>query len=83
MVSDDPPDQVRNTTYGVIRGQMLQMNAALMKTVHPANSVYVFSSPFCFHYNRGVVQFRRGQPYCLDAPLKAALVAAGAPMSLA
>ena len=83
MTNDDPADQIRTTTYGVIRGALTQMSAATMKATHPANTVYVFSQPFTLFFNHGIVQFRRGQPYCLDPALKAALTTAGAPMSLA
>lgn len=83
MTTDDPDDQVRSTTYGMVNGRLVQMSATSMKTTHPANSVYVFSRPYTLHFQHGIVQFHRGQPYCLDPLLKAALLAAGAPMTLA
>lgn len=83
MTSDDPGDQLRSTTYGVINGRLAQMSTTAMKAIHPLNSVYVFSQAFTFNFNHGLLQFHHGQPYSLDPALKAALVSAGAPMTLA
>lgn len=83
MPTDDPDDQLRATTYGVVKGAMTQMTSATMKTIHPAGSVYTFTKAFTCHSGRSLLQFHRGQSYHLDPPLKAALLAAGAPMTAA
>ncbi len=83
MATDEPDDQLRTTTYGVVNGAMTQMTPAVMKATHPANSVYTFSKSFTWNNGRSLLQFHRGQSYHLDPPLKAALLAAGAPITLA
>ncbi len=83
MATDEPDDQLRTTTYGVVNGAMTQMTAVTMKASHPANSIYTFSRAFTWNTGHGMIQFHRGQSYCLDPALKAALLAAGAPVSAA
>jgi hypothetical protein len=83
MTTDDPDDQLRTTTYGVVHGAMTQMTAATMKTLHPANSIYTFSKAFTWNTGHAVLQFHHGQSYSLDPALKAALLAAGAPITAA
>jgi hypothetical protein len=83
LPTDEPDDQLRSTTYGVIKGAMTQMTPTAMKAMHPIGSVYTFNKTYTWHSGRGLLQFRRGQSYYLDPPLKAALLAAGAPITAA
>ncbi len=83
MPTDEPDDQMRTTTYGMANGKMTQMTAATMKATHPMGSVYSFAKTFTWHSGRSLLQFHRGQSYHLDPALKAALLAAGAPMTAA
>jgi hypothetical protein len=83
MAADEPDDQLRTTTYGVVRGAMTQMTPSTMKSLHPANSIYTFSKAFSWNTKHGLIQFHRGQSYYLDPALKAALLAAGAPITAA
>jgi hypothetical protein len=81
--SDDPADQLRTTTYGVLNGVHTQLTAAAIKSSHPANSVYTFAKSYTFSWRGAHLQYRRGQSYHLDAALKAALLAVSAPMTAA
>jgi len=81
MANDEPDDQLRTTTYGVVNGAMTQMTPTVMKATHPANSIYTFSKAFTWNTGHGLVQFHHGQSYHLDPSLKAALLAAGAPIT--
>jgi hypothetical protein len=83
MASPEPQDQLRTTTPGVINGCVTQLTAATMKATMPSGSVYTFTTPYSFHFEKKLVQFHQGQPVHLDAKLKAALLAAGAPMTAA
>ena len=83
MATDEPDDQLRTTTYGVIKGAMTQMTPATMKATHPAGSIYTFSQSFTLQRGRALLQFHHGQSYYLDPALKAALLAANAPITAA
>ncbi len=67
----------------VVGGIQAVATATALKAVAPANSVYVFNSAYGFHWGQGPIAFRRGFAYTLDARLKAALLAANAPMAAA
>ena len=83
MATDEPDDQLRTTTYGVVKGGMTQMTPATMKATHPAGSVYTFSRAFTLQNGRTLLQFHRGQTYHLDPALRATLLAANAPITAA
>ena len=83
MATDEPDDQLRTTTYGVMKGAMTQMSPSTMKATHPTGSIYTFSRSFAWQSGRALLQFHRGQTYHLDPALKAALLAANAPITAA
>ena len=64
----------------MIGGVMAAAQPAALKAASPANSVYTFSISYVYHWGNGPLTFRRGCSYTLDPRLKAALLAAGAPM---
>ena len=70
----------QNVTTVVVNGAHVPMSAATLKTASPAGSVFRFSANFTFHYAGNAEDFRSNTAYVLDATLKAALIAAGAPM---
>ena len=74
----------QTTAVGVINGVHTSMTAAVMKSIAPAGvSTYTFTKSYTFHNpvpNGQPLDFRRGVSYHLDATLKAALLAASAPM---
>jgi len=80
MAADEPDDQLRTTTYGVVKGGMTQMTPATMKELHPAGSIDTFAKSYTWHVGRTLLQFHRGQSYHLDPTLKTALLAANAPI---
>ena len=67
----------------MIGGVVAVATPAVLKAVAPANSVYTFSTGYVYHWGSGPLTFRRGFAYALDPRLKAALLAAGAPMAVA
>ena len=67
----------------VIDGATTNLTTAQLKAASPANTVYTFSTFYSLVYNGQTVSFRPNYPYVLDASLKAALLAAGAPMTAA
>lgn len=83
MASPEPQDQLRTTTPGVINGCVTHLTAAAMKATMPTGSVFTFNTPYSFHFEKKLIQFHQGQPVHLDPKLKAALLAANAPMTAA
>jgi hypothetical protein len=75
-------DQSTLTTV-VMNGTHTSVNAAQLKSMAAAGSVYTFTTS-CSHVYKGQhLSFRKGVSYVLDPTLKAALLAEGAPMTLA
>jgi hypothetical protein len=75
----------QTTQTGVINGVHAVMSNALVKSNAIANNAtaYQFTASYTFHYPATTgtpVNYRKGVAYQLDAALKAALLAAGAPM---
>jgi hypothetical protein len=76
-----PSDQQNLQQTMVFGGILGPLNVAALKAqVGPAN-VYQFSKDFQFVFNKHICSFRHGEVYALDAALKAALIAASAPMT--
>jgi len=72
-------DQSKSTTI-VANGTHTNVNAAQLKAVSAAGTVYTFTASYRHAFNGQNLDFRKGASYALDAALKARLVAAGAPM---
>jgi hypothetical protein len=72
-------DQSKTTTV-VINGIHASANAAQLKAMAPAGSVYTFTASFLHNFNGQQLSYRKGLSYILDAKLKAELLARGAPM---
>ena len=72
-------DQSKSTTV-VVNGIHTSVNAAQLKTMTAAGTVYTFTAPYHHTLNGQHLDFRGGVSYVLDANLKALLLAAGAPM---
>jgi hypothetical protein len=72
-------DQPTTTTV-VINGIHSSANAAQLKAVSPAGSVYTFTASYVHKFNGQNVSYRKGISYALDGQLKAQLLALGAPM---
>jgi hypothetical protein len=68
----------------VVNGVHAQLSPAQLKTVQAAGfTTYQFTASYTFHWpilNGGPISYRKGVAYTLDPALKAALLAAGAPM---
>ncbi len=83
MTSTEPQDQLRTATPGVLNGCVTQLTTATLKATLPPGSVFIFSEPYSFHFEKKLLQFHQSQPVHLDARLKQALQAASAPMTAA
>ena len=79
-------DQPTSQT-GVVNGVHVSMNAAAVKAIATTTATtYTFTKAYTFHNpvpNGTPLSFRAGVSYQLDTALKAALLAASAPMVLA
>ena len=64
----------------VANGIMSVATAAALKAISPASTIYTFTANFTHVFNGAHLNFRAGESYYLDASLKAALLAASAPM---
>ena len=71
------------STIMVIKGIHASVSAATLKASAPAGSVYTFTASFNHIFNGREVSYRKGVSYVLDASLKSALQALGAPMTAA
>jgi hypothetical protein len=72
-------DQCTTTTL-VASGTHANVNAAQLKAVSPAGSVYTFTATWMHIYNGRHLDYRKGASYVLDPGLKAVLLASAAPM---
>jgi hypothetical protein len=75
-------DQNTSSTI-VINGIHTSTNAAQLKTIAAAGTVYTFTASYRHAYKGQHLDFRKGVSYVLDPNLKAVLLAAGAPMTAA
>ncbi|HTB43441.1 MAG TPA: hypothetical protein VK741_07450 [Acetobacteraceae bacterium] len=76
-----PTDQQNVSQPMVTGGGLGPINVAALKATAGAANVYKFSQDFHFVFNRSSCSFRHGGIYALHADLKAALIAASAPMT--
>jgi hypothetical protein len=68
----------------VLQGSMhASVNAAQLKAIAPAGSVYTFTASWSHSYKGQHLSYRKGMSYSLDPTLRAALLAAAAPMVVA
>ena len=74
----------QTTQTAVVNGCHTSLNAAAVKaSVTNGAAAYQFTASYTFHNpvpNGGPLSFRKGVAYSLDPALKAALLAASAPM---
>ena len=74
-------------TPAVVNGVHVTLTAAQVKTTQTAaNTAYTFTANYTFHWpviGGTPTSYRKGVTYSLDPALKAALLAAGAPMAAA
>ena len=78
---NEPADQMNVAQSMIINGVRSPVNATTLKASAGASNVYKFNKTFPFHWNGQITTYRQNQVYALDAALKAALVAASAPMT--
>ncbi|HUB12253.1 MAG TPA: hypothetical protein VMB34_09865 [Acetobacteraceae bacterium] len=76
-----PADQQNLPQTMVIGGGSGPVNVAALKAAAGSTSVYQFTQDFEFEFGQSICSFRHGGIYGLHAPLKAALIAAAAPMT--
>jgi hypothetical protein len=72
-------DQSTSATL-VMNGTHTSINAAQLKAVSPAGTVFTFTASYRHAFNGQNLDFRKGASYALDTALKTRLLAAGAPM---
>jgi hypothetical protein len=70
----------QTTSVLVINGVHASVTGAVLKAASPANTTYKFTDNYTFHYGNSPLSFRPNVAYVLDPALKAALLAASAPM---
>jgi hypothetical protein len=75
----------QQTAYAIVNRIVAAQSPAQIKAAQPASSTtYQFTASYTFHYpatgTGSPLSFRKGVAYSLDPALKAALLAAGAPM---
>lgn len=64
----------------IVNGVHVNASAAVLKAASPAGTIFTFTANYSYVQKGQHLQFRRGASYALDAALKAALLAASAPM---
>ncbi len=64
----------------LVNGAHSPATAATVKAVSPASSVYTFTAKFAFVWRGVHLTFRAGHSVSLPTDLRAALIAASAPM---
>jgi hypothetical protein len=72
-------DQSTTATI-VVNGTHTNVNAAQLKAVSAAGTVFTFTASYRHIFSGQSLDFRKGASYVLDAQLKSRLLAAGAPM---
>ena len=72
-------DQSTTATI-VVNGTHTNVNAAQLKAVSAAGTVFTFTASYRHTFSGQSLDFRKGASYVLDAQLKSRLLAAGAPM---
>jgi hypothetical protein len=76
-----PADQQHVSQSMIVSGGTGPVSVATLKAQCGNANVYQFTADFQFAFNQGIGDFRHGAIYGLHAPLKAALLAASAPMT--
>jgi hypothetical protein len=77
-----PADQLATQQHQIASGGATgTLDVAALKLTAGATNVYRFSADLTLPFNGQLVQFRQNLVYALDANLKAALLAASAPMT--
>lgn len=76
-----PADQRNVSQSMIVNGSAGPVNVAALKTQCGSTNVYQFAADFQFVFNQGIADFRQGGIYGLHNALKAALIAASAPMT--
>jgi hypothetical protein len=79
--TDEPADQANVTQAMVVNGVHAVMNVTTVKASAGASNVYKFTKSFAFPWNGQHTTYKQSCVYALDAALKAALIAASAPMT--
>lgn len=77
---DSPADQLNVRQEMLVNGVRSPLNATTLKASAGSTNVYKFSKTFHFAFNGHTMNFGQNGIYALDAALKAALLAASAPM---
>jgi hypothetical protein len=75
-------DQSTSSTI-LVNGIHTSTNAAQLKTMAAVGAVYTFTASYRFAAKGQHLDFRKGVSYVLDPNLKAVLLTAGAPMTVA
>ena len=81
MTTSNEPADHNPAGVVVINGALAPATAAAVKATAPASGSYTFTANFALAYKGATLMFKRGKPEALDGDLKAALLAASAPMS--
>jgi hypothetical protein len=76
-----PADQQNVSQPMVVKGTTGPINVAALKAASGSTNVYQFTKDFTFAFNQSHTSYRHGGIYVLDTQLKAALIAAAAPMT--
>jgi len=80
-VQKAPADQQNPAQMMAIGGGSGPISITALKAQVGAANVYQFNADFQMVFGAGICDFRHGGIYGLHAPLKAALLAASAPMT--
>lgn len=76
-----PADQIGVPQAIMVNGVMSVVNVTNAKLAGGASNVYKFNADYVLHVGPAKNEFRHGGIYILDTVQKAALIAAGAPMT--
>ncbi|HEY3845879.1 MAG TPA: hypothetical protein VGL95_02055 [Acetobacteraceae bacterium] len=76
-----PTDQQNVSQPMMVKGTTGPIDVTALKTAAGSANVYQFTKDFTFVFNQSHCSYRHGGIYALDAKLKAALIAASAPMT--
>jgi len=78
---NEPADQINVGQSMIINGVRSPIDPLALKASAGSTNVYKFTKSFTFMWNGHVTGYKQNCIYALDAALKAALVAASAPMT--
>jgi hypothetical protein len=82
MVTQSAPTDQQNVSQPMmVNGTTGPIDVTALKTAAGSANVYKFTKDFTFAFNHSVCSYRHGGIYALHADLKAALLAASAPMT--